>query len=109
MASLAALANLFCSVVNRLIKRKILSYHTLFYLNVYGQAQQKKSNFPSKTLKNWSFLVALEKLATLGQIFCSGIDRPIEFVISSYQTPLYLKGYGQGHQKAEFWPKTNLS
>ena len=29
------------------------------------------------------------------------MDRLIEGIILSYHTPLYLKGYGQAHQKSE--------
>ena len=55
LASLATLAKIFGSEVNRLIKRKILSHNTPLYLNVYGQAHQKNFNFPSKMPKTRVF------------------------------------------------------
>ena len=60
----------------------------------------KKVQFSLKNAQKLEFSGNPGEVGNPGKNFCSGMDRLIECVILSYHTPLYLKGYGQAHQKS---------
>ena len=57
----------------------------------------KKVEFSLKNAQKLEFSGNPDEVGNPEKKFCSGMDRLIEWIILSYHTPLYLKGYGQAH------------
>ena len=57
----------------------------------------KKVEFSLKNAQKLEFSGNPDEVGNPEKNFCSGMDRLIRWIILSYHTPLYLKGYGQAH------------
>ena len=86
--------------MDRLIEWIILSYHTPLYLKGYGQAHQKSKSDPPPSPPPPPPPYAFLKSGARTKNFGLGMDRLIKGIVLSYHMPLYLKGYGQAHQKS---------